>query len=325
MSFPLFHRPGSVLFLDDDPEYLQILSMVLPQCWHMRLFMRPARCIHALLYEPRLWEQDRRRHQNMVDLWRQGKPLIPQILNYWAHTPDRYALTQVSVVDFSMPGMDGLQFLSELRDWPGARILLTGQADERVAVGAFNRELIDYYIPKQSADVAARLIEAVNSLSSRALELHGAIWRSTLRPDQLDLLALTGVQDALHTLATRHWVEYVVIGQPFGVLGLNAEGQVSWLQLETPEGLIAMAELAELQGMDRPSLDDIRQGHRLAPLELWQALGIPGPGAPLPAFAPEGASGLLAALCDLSPADLPAPITGHHEWLTRQESRTIHD
>jgi hypothetical protein len=126
-------------------------------------------------------------------------------------------------------------------------------------------------------------------------------------------------------LATRHWIEYVVIGQPFGVLGMNAEGQVSWLQLETPEGLSAMAELAELQGMDRQSLDDIRQGHRLAPLELWQALGIPGPGAPLPAFAPEGISGLLAALCEVPSADLPDPLMGHHEWLARQESRTIHD
>jgi CheY-like chemotaxis protein len=325
MSFPLFHRPGSVLFLDDDPAYLQILAMVLPQWWHMRMFMRPARCIYALLDEPRLWEKDRRTHQNMVDLWRQGKPLIPQILNYWAHTPDRYALTQVSVVDFSMPGMDGLQFLSEVRDWPGARILLTGQADERVAVGAFNRGLIDHYIPKQSADVAARLIDAVGALCGRALESHGAIWRSTLRPDQLDLLALTGVQRALHTLAARHWVEYVVIGQPFGVLGMDAGGQVSWLQLETPEGLIAMAELAQLQGMDRQSLDSIREGLRLAPLELWQALGIAGPSAPLPAFVPEGTGGLMAALCELRPADLPAPITGHQDWLARQEGRTIHD
>ena len=30
MTFPLFHRPGTVVFLDDDPDYLEMLALVLP-------------------------------------------------------------------------------------------------------------------------------------------------------------------------------------------------------------------------------------------------------------------------------------------------------
>lgn len=325
MSFPLFHRPGSVVLLDDDPEYLEILAMVLPRHWHVRMFLRPTRCIHALHREPRLWEQDRWRQQTMVDLWRQGKPLIPQILHYWGCTPERHALTHVCIVDFSMPGMDGLQALSELVDWPGARILLTGQADERIAVGAFNRGLIHQYIPKQATDVAARLIEAVEVLSDRPHQPSDAIWRATLRPDQLDVLFMPGVQSALRTFAARQWSEYVLIGQPFGVLGMDAGGRVSWLQLETRDGLAAMAELAELQGLDPPGLQDIRKGHRLVPLELRQALALEGCGEPLPAFCPEGVEALLAALYELPASALPAPVVGHHEWLSRQARRVIHD
>ena len=29
MSFPLFQRPGTVVFLDDDPDYLEMLALVL--------------------------------------------------------------------------------------------------------------------------------------------------------------------------------------------------------------------------------------------------------------------------------------------------------
>ncbi|MFY8104184.1 MAG: response regulator [Ramlibacter sp.] len=324
MSFPLFHRPGSVVFLDDDPAYLEILAMVLPSQWPLRMFLRPAQCIYHLHREPRSWEQDRWTHQTMVDLWRQGKPLIPQILRYWARTPERYALTHVCVVDFSMPGMDGLQALSELTEWPGARILLTGQADERVAVGAFNRGLIDRYIPKQDPDVAALLTEAIETLRDRPHQQHSAIWRSTLRPDQLDLLGSADVQQALGRFAARQWVEHIVIGQPFGVLGVNAQSEVSWLQLETREGLSAAAELAELQGVDAQGVQGIRTGRCLVPLEVRQALALHGPGTPAPAFAPVEDGRLLAALIELPATVLPAPLLGHQAWLAMQPRYPIH-
>ena len=45
MSFPLFHRPGVVVFVDDDPDYLEMLAQVLPRHWHIKLFLRPLKCI----------------------------------------------------------------------------------------------------------------------------------------------------------------------------------------------------------------------------------------------------------------------------------------
>jgi CheY-like chemotaxis protein len=325
MTFSLIHRPGTVVILDDDPNYLELLAMVLPNHWHIRLFVRPVQCVYDLHREPRLWEQDRWTHQAMVDLWRQGKPLIPQILQYWATTPERYGLAHVCVVDFSMPGMDGLQVLSEFVGWPGARILLTGQADERVAVGAFNRGLIDQYIPKQASNVTARLTEVIEILSHHAYERHDPIWRSTLRPDQQELLAERPIQDALRTLAKRQWVEYMLIGQPFGILGLEASGQVSWLQLETREGLATMVELAKLQGADSHSLQTVQEGRCLLALELRQALGLQGPGTPLTAFALTDDDRLLAALYALPSSALPAQVMGHEEWLSRQAPRRLRE
>lgn len=324
MSFPLFHRPGTLVLLDDDPDYLDALAIVLPLEWHVRMFIRPTRCVYHMHREPRLWEQDRWQQQTMVDLWRQGKPLIPQILQYWASTPERYALTHTCVVDFAMPGMDGLQVLSELVNWPGGRILLTGQADERVAVGAFNRGLIDQYIPKQAADVAQQLVQAIARLYNRALQQHNVIWQATLRPEQLELVAIPEVQAGLKAFVARHWVDYVMIGQPFGILGMDASGRTSWLQLETPDGLAGIAELAELQGMDRHDLQDIRHGRRLTSLELRQSLAMQGCGEPVPAFSPADTGTLvLAALHELPVSALPAPLVGHHEWLSRQAPRGI--
>ena len=123
MSFPLFHRPGAVVFLDDDPDYLEMLALVLPRQWHVELFVRPLECINYLQQEPPFWEADAWNQQQLVEHWRAGKPLIPQILGYWSKYTERFALTRVCVVDYSMPGMDGLQALGELLDWPGSRVV----------------------------------------------------------------------------------------------------------------------------------------------------------------------------------------------------------
>jgi len=323
MSFSLFHRPGTVVFLDDDPDYLDMLALVLPRHWHVKLFLRPMECINYLQQEPPFWEADAWNQQQLVDHWREGRPLIPQILGYWAKYTERYALTRVCVVDYSMPAMDGLQALAELVDWPGSRVLLTGQADEQVAVRAFNRGLIDQFIAKQTPDISKRLIDAVEHLLVTPNARHAQTWRATLGPEQNALLRVPSVGRDLAGFAAKRWVEHVVIGDPFGVLGMDAAGNVSWLQLETSEGLAALAELAELEGVLPATLEDIRQGRKLLDLELRQALGRTGAPEMTPAF-PVGEDGtLVGALFNIDPSHTPDPTNGYGSWLARQEKRKV--
>ena len=84
MTFPLFSRPGSLAFLDDDADYLEMLALLLPRKWHARLFMQPRECIVQLHREQPFWEADAWHQQQLVDQWRAGRPLVPQILEYWA-------------------------------------------------------------------------------------------------------------------------------------------------------------------------------------------------------------------------------------------------
>lgn len=325
MTFPLFHRPGTIVFLDDDPDYLEMLAMVLPRHWHVKLFLRPAEAINYLQQEPPFWEADAWNQQQIIEQWRVGKPLIPQILGYWSKYTERFALTRVCVVDFSMPGMDGLQALAELGDWPGSRVLLTGQADEQVAVRAFNRGLIDQFIPKQTPDISKRLIEAVDHLLSTPHARHAQTWRVTLTPEQSALLRRPSVARELAAFTAKRWVEHVVIGDPFGVLGLDTAGTVGWLQLETPDGLQALAELAEIEGVPAAGQAEIRSGRVLANLELRQALGQSGPVELVTAFRLGEDTQLLGAVFPVQSALSPDPANSYTRWLSRQEKRRVQD
>ena len=234
MSFALYRRPGGVVFLDDDRDYLEMLAEIMPPAWHVRLLLRPVAFIDLLHAQTQSLESHAWAQQDIVNCWREGALLIPQILQYWREDGmSRFALAQVGVVDYAMPAMSGLRVLGELSRWPGSRILLTGQVDEQLAISAFNRGLINQFVPKQLPDIRQRLTEAIQTQRLRADPRHQQIWRSTLLPWQDALLGDPLISAALDALACRQgWIEHIVIGEPFGLLALNAQGMTSWLQLE---------------------------------------------------------------------------------------------
>ena len=325
LTLPLFQRPGAVLFLDDDPDYLEMLGMVMPAQMQVELYARPSGFLARMEAEPAQWEADAAQQLQMIDRWRQGHALIPQVLRYWATRPERYRLARICVVDYAMPGMDGLSVLNTLLDWPGSRVLLTGQADEQIAIQSFNNGLIDQFVPKQATDITRNLLGVLRRLEQTPHARLNTMWRGVLRPHQVSLLQIPSVAQWLRDYAHHHWVEYVVTGEPFGLLGLDADGGVHWLQLEPASSLGDLAELAASAALGMDVVQDIRQGRRLAAVELHQQMGLGGAVRTARAN-PIGEDGLLlAATYSLSAQELPQPIYPYRHFLNEQNHRIVQD
>ena len=290
----LYQRPGSVILLDDDTDFLGMLLMTLPRNWNIKAFSSPYACLKYLQQEPAQWDADFLAHQNIVEQWHAGTPLIPQILRYWQESPDRYKLTRVCAVDYQMPQMDGLQTLGKLRGWPGHRVMMTGSI-ENLAPAAFNAGLIDEFVPKQSADFRSRLVAAIEALLEKPDRRYNQIWHSTLKPAQVELLRDKSIGDALHCFIATNFVEYMVIGDPFGIIGVDEAGAVTWLQLEPVSELAALAELAATHGACAEEVLQIQAGESVTNVELHQVLGDASAARVLPAFCIGGPGTLLAA------------------------------
>ena len=90
MSFFTPPTSRSVVFLDDDPDYLEMLAEVMPPGWHVRLLLSPVDCIEELMQEAdSQWEADGWRQQEIVNRWQGGTrpdPANPAVL---ARRPDR--------------------------------------------------------------------------------------------------------------------------------------------------------------------------------------------------------------------------------------------
>ena len=322
LTLPLVHRPGSILFLDDDTDYLEMLGMVIPAHIQVELFSRPAGFARRMAQEPERWEADAQRQLQMIDRWRNGHPLLPQILRYWSGQPERHRLVQSCVVDYAMPGTDGLAVLNTLLDWPGSRVLLTGQADEQIAVKAFNSGLIDQFVPKQTHDITRHLLSVLRKLAQAPHVRLNTLWRSVLTPEQQSLLQMPSVVQNLQRYSQTHWVEHVVLGEPFGLLGVDVDGRCEWLQLEPVAGLPALAEVAGSAGLDFETVRAIRAGEQLAAVELHQQLGLTGP-VRLARAEPLDEDGLLtSAVFPLDPADHP-PLPAYRAALRAAEHRIV--
>lgn len=325
LKLPLYHRSGSLLFLDDDIDYLEMLGMVVPTSLQVELYSRPAAFLRRMSEEPARWEADAGLHLQMIERWRHDHPLMPQVLRYWGAHPSRYQLAQTCVVDYAMPGTDGLRVLDALMDWPGSRILLTGQADEQIAIQAFNNGLIDQFIPKQTADIAGRLLTTLVKLAYAPHPRVNTVWRTALQPSQQSLLQVPAVAETLQARAIKDWIEYVVLGDPFGMLGLDADGHAHWLQLEPTTGLPDVADLARSAGLGFDAVRAMQNGTLLPAIEMHQQLNLRGPLRTAPAFAVGDANLLIGALFDIDDADLPHPIYPYRNFLDMQGVRAIQD
>lgn len=322
-TFPLFHRSGSTVFVDDDPHYLDMLGMVLPAHWQVELYAHPGQFLERMAGETARWEADAALQLEIIDQARHGQSVAPHVLRYWAQAPERFALVKTSVIDYAMPGIHGLQVLDTLIDWPGARVLLTGQADDQVAIDAFNRGLIDQYIPKHAEDIGVQLTGKLRALHQAAHARLNGMWRPTLTNSQYAWLQRPSVADALLAHSDRTWVEHVVLADPFGLLAMDAQGGCHWLQLEPADRLGELAELAATAGLGPATCQDIEAGRRLAAIEMHQQLGMPGP-VPLAEATPIDREGqLLGAHFRLPPGVLPGPMPAYRSFLETRRQRRV--
>lgn len=324
-NFPLCHRPAGVAFLDDEADYLHTLATLQAKQQFARFFLSPRECIAHFKKDIDRHNADIWRQQDIINKWNREGSLIELILDYWKTAHERYDMMQVLMVDFAMPAMDGLEVLSHIAEWQGSRVLLTGFADEHLAVDAFNSGGIDQFVPKNSPNFGTRLGGVIKRLLGVRNERRDQIWRNTFSQEQIGLLDQPATASALNEFAERHWVEHIAIGNPFGVLGYDEQGAVSWLQLETAETRVGLLEIiaeTEAPGDWQAIARDVAAGRSIVNVELDMSLNGKGEYFAKPCF-PLGSDGVTAALFDLAPGIGPVGELSYAHWLKNKPINEI--
>lgn len=277
LTLPLVMLPKRVLFVDDDRDFLEMIALAVPK-WSGRMFATsPNDAIAALAGEPDHWAALEgvflKAREARLDGSGEPSLFAKAYFNDWR----RFRVTTVVVLDHSMPQMTGINFVEKLERTPAKRILLTGQAEPSVAIDAFNEGLIDKFIPKDFS-IGQHLTNAVSQVHTSLCIQYGNLVRAGLTDEQHALLEAPAVVEALSAkIAALKWHEYVVLGQPFGLMGMGLQGPLQWLQLETSSSAVELAEAVSDYGYSGDDLKSIESGSVLTAAEMFVQLRLADP------------------------------------------------
>jgi len=171
-------------------------------------------------------------------------------------------------VDFAMPSMNGLDFCARLTDPFVRKALLTGVADEKVAVEAFNAGIIHCFIPKQGNETAEVIFDYVDGLQQQYFAQYSARLKSALAIDPPRFLTDRAVADHVAALMEREgFVEYYLSNDPPGLILLDSRGRISRLLVLDEGELRKQARRAEASGAAPAIVSGIERGRFVACLD----------------------------------------------------------
>lgn len=250
------YHPTNVVFIDDDDQFLKFITFKVGRTLAYKSFNDPIQALKFLnetyqsnpftkrcFFHP---EERVRDHRNIeVDI----SAIHKEIKN-----AQRYNEISTLVIDYEMPGMNGLALCQQLVNKRFKIILLTGQADEKLAIEAFNNGIIHKFIRKDTANFTDILNTAISDLQQSYFhDLSELIINSLTKNPEYPPSCLDDpvfIEFFNSFLKKQQPTEYYLADALGSYLFLDFEGKPSWLAVKDEDAMAGAAVDAELSDQE---------------------------------------------------------------------------
>lgn len=180
------------------------------------------------------------------------------------YNKNRFNEVGVVLVDYDMPGINGVEFCQQIKNIPVKKIMLTGKADEKLAIDAFNKGLIDAFVQKQSSDIITSINDNIAALQYDYFQNVSKLITKLLAMDNTTFINDTAFIEFFVCLCKeKKIVEYYLIDITGSFLMLDADAKPSFLTVKLYDDLELHYELAQNAKAEEAVLDDIRSGNKI--------------------------------------------------------------
>ncbi|NML63116.1 response regulator [Massilia sp. RP-1-19] len=270
MSLPIYHHPSLTVLVDDSDNFLRSLSFQLDPTLASVAFHDTSSALAWLSQQPGMPDQAEGALSASYDTYPRRTAQCSVALDLdqihrISFQARRFMTPSVLVVDYSMPQMNGVELCEAVRHLPCKKILFTGAADEKVAVDAFNRGLIDRYIKKSDENALERLESEIHALQREYFSARSEPLRDLLALHSYSFVADPAVAALVRDLVAEHRiVEHYLFPNPAGLLMYDTAGRAMLLVVESEAGMNAHYEIA-IDNAAPQSLLDALQERRVIP------------------------------------------------------------
>jgi FixJ family two-component response regulator len=320
-----FYHPTSVVLVDDDSTFLESMEFALCDDFNCQTFENPKEAVvylrekvssAAMQEENLLFPTSSQSDSTFLDPGDRTIGVKASFVPNLLADRDRFDRHSVLIVDYSMPGMNGIELLQEIRDLPICKILLTGKADEKVGIDAFNKGLIDCFLTKHDAALVDQLPDRVKELQYAFFQRISKILSSIVSLEFTDFIKDPIFHARFLEVKEQFGaVEYYLVSEPQGILMISSEGRMSFMLVADEMGRQAQYEIAEDQDAPEALLATLRQADVLSLFPTQSGYYEPPfandwksyvwPGTPI-----EGRKKWLYALIN-NPAVFRSPVPNH--------------
>ena len=278
MGIRPFYYPTTVAIIDDSPDFLVNLSLNLDPMLAFRVFDSPSATLAALNSEhasapgpERFFSVYQQREEHSFD--HHVIDLNMSRIHREVFNDKRFERYSVVVVDYEMPEIDGLEFCRRIAHSPVRKILLTGKADEKVAVQAFNAGIIDRFILKQDPDATALLQETIREMQEVYFQNIERMMEDALNIGPLHFLRDPFFAELFRKIcAELKIVEFYLCSSPDGIVLLDGDGAVTLLLVCSDETMRMHYEVAFDNAAPAALLDELIKGTSVP--YFWRSRGL---------------------------------------------------
>ncbi|HEY0488052.1 MAG TPA: response regulator [Telluria sp.] len=265
MSLPVYHHPSLTVLVDDSDNFLRSLAFQLDPTLASKAFHDTSSALDWLRYQSGRPSESEAAMSASFDTYPQNTSQCSVALDLdqihrISFQARRFMTPSVLVVDYSMPQMNGVELCEAIRHLPCKKILFTGAADEKVAVDAFNRGLIDRYIKKSDGNALDRLEFEINALQQEYFSARSEPLRDLLALHSYSFFSDPAVVALVRDLVAEHGiVEHYLYPDPAGLLMYDTDGRAMLLVVETEAGMNSHHEIASDHAAPQSLLDALAE------------------------------------------------------------------
>ncbi len=189
----------------------------------------------------------------------------------------RFQQISTVVVDFHMPGMDGIEFCRSIKNPNIQKILLTSIVDEKKAIECLNDGLINTFIRKQSPNIMQQLSQALAQAHNRYFTNLSRIVQQVISfsPEE-SALADPAFIELFHRLVRQFdAVEFYLTEFLGSFVFVDADGNHYGLFTRIREQLEFYCESKEAEDAPKEVIDVLRSGRQILCYHSESSISLP--------------------------------------------------